>query len=959
MLSELQKKVVEGITSPLQIIAGPGCGKTTILSHKIGFLLEKNYACSSILSLSSTQESADDLSELLSTKYEVSFTGKTFYSFGLELLGEYSSMLSNFPNTYTLLDESLQLLFFVENLELFKLKSIEVKDELMVAKECLSCVLKLKNFGCSLDTLEKLETNIHTKIDIFSFYLKYEEFKKSNNYLDYGDIILLVNKLLDDEEVLLKIKKMYSYILVDDFQNLTSSQLDLVLRMSDSNITIFGDPTQTIYQFRGVKLSNFEIFEKEKNNLQTIHLRENFRSSKNIVDQITILRKEIRLNQEVLESKSNTLGLVELIESKNEFCEIGFLIETLQDHLLQGKSVGILTRDIFELKKISEALRLVNISHTFSDIYSFSDSKFVSYIIDILTFLENPKEESIILFSLLEELDVRSETLRTLSRKSSLNERSLYVALKKSKQYSENKEEEELLSTFVKNLSLLLDLKSSKLSLSNFILKIITTFNLYKKALIHQHTFEVDSLNSFLKYSTTLFSTANISSISKLLSLLKLNTSNLKINSSTQPLVELVTIHNSTGKEFDVVFLPFLNEKKFPGVFKRPLFETQYDQSKEAFLEEEKRLFLVAVSRAKENLYLSYVKRLSQNNVDAKKSRFLNYFDLPTKKYTREFFSNLIKVDTREDNLVREINDSLMDGSFTKAKQLIDYLASLKSTKSTLNSFIHDGSMSNSAKKNVSFSKSVGDGITIDPKKMVYSVSQLKTYEQCPKKYLYQYIYKIPSPSKHYFDFGTSMHSVLEEIQPLAKTLSSKELHLKGLSELAKQWISKSYISAEQEKEYYDKGLKIIKSFVEREKILFSKSKTVSLEKEFWLTIEGKRIMGYIDRIEQVEGGIQILDYKTSNSMEMKSKLKENIQLYVYALALSKDGVTPNSMGLWYLIHDQIDTVDFDETIAEKIKSYLLEIISQIEKSDFTAKPTNFNCTYCDFSTICSSSLTK
>ena len=960
MLTLAQQEAVKYTASPLVIIAGPGGGKTSVITQKIGFLFEK-FSPEAILALTFTQKAAEEMSNRVEKDFNTTFNAKTFHSFGLELLEEFGVSLNILPEKYTLLDESLQLLFFSENLNKFKINSIDIKDKLSTAKECMSCVSKLKDFGYSLNLLETLEMNIHTKIDIFSFYSKYESYKKENNYLDFGDILLYTKNLLENEKILLKIKEKYSYILVDEFQDTNKIQLEILLKISNStNITIVGDKKQSIYGFRGSNYSNFDLFEKSKKNVKTHYLSDNFRSSKKVIDQINKLTKKISSDKEVLSSQIQIEGGVELIESKNEFCELGFIIESLQDLKKSGKTIGVLTRRKSELKQISDALKLINIPHTASGLYSFKDSNLVSYVIKMLHFLENPKEESVVLFSFLEDLSVASETLRTLSRKSSLNEKSLYVVLKNSKIYSEKKEEQEILFNFVNNLSKLLELKSSKLSLPNYILKIISTFNLYQKALNHQNSFEVESLNSFLNYLSKIFQDAHINEISKLLKILKLN---INISSSDEieknnHKIELLTVHNSKGKEFDIVFLPFLNDKKFPTSFRKNLFETNIDMEKKSFEDEEKKLFFVAISRAKEKLYLSYVKKYSQNKLDAKRSYFLNDLDISPKKYEREFYSNIMQINPKEEKILKEINGNLLDKNFSKAKQLVEYMSSLHSKKPNLHSYIHN---SNTIDKHSTMQDldSNGDNIVIDPKKMVYSVSQLKTYEQCPKKYMYQYIYKIPTPSKHYFDFGTSLHSVLEEIQPLSKKLSEKELHLKGLGELSKQWISKSYESADQEKQYYEKGIQIIRSFVKKEKLLFKDSKTLSLEKEFWLTIEGKRIMGYIDRIEEIDGTIQILDYKTSNSQEPKSKLKENLQLYVYALAMSKDGIIPKSMGLWYLLHDTIDTIEFDKSIAEKIKKYILMIIAEIEKGIFLSKPNHFNCTYCDFNSICTSSYLK
>ena len=254
------------------------------------------------------------------------------------------------------------------------------------------------------------------------------------------------------------------------------------------------------------------------------------------------------------------------------------------------------------------------------------------------------------------------------------------------------------------------------------------------------------------------------------------------------------------------------------------------------------------------------------------------------------------------------------------------------------------------------------EDIKINPEKMIYSVSQLKTYENCPKKYLFQYIYKIPTLPKHYFDFGTSIHTVLELILPeFDKNISKEILFKKAIKLLHSNWISKAYVDSKQEKEYFKKGIDSIKDFIEKEfELRLKKRKIIALEKKFLIEINGKKITGFIDRIDKCENDFEILDYKTSNSIESQSQLKENLQLYVYAVALKKMEefkVLPKKVGLWYLIHDKIISLDIDVENLDKVKEKIYKIITDIENNNFKPNPSKFNCTYCDFNLFCSSSL--
>ncbi len=251
------------------------------------------------------------------------------------------------------------------------------------------------------------------------------------------------------------------------------------------------------------------------------------------------------------------------------------------------------------------------------------------------------------------------------------------------------------------------------------------------------------------------------------------------------------------------------------------------------------------------------------------------------------------------------------------------------------------------------------DNKEIDTSKLIFSVSQLQTYESCPKKYLFQYIYKLPTKPKHYFDYGTSIHTVLELlIDEFEKDeISQSELFSKSIKLLHDNWISKGYENKEQEKEYFDKSLRVLSDYISSEISLRNESerKIKDKEKDFIFNFEGKRIRGIIDRVDELNSGdFEIIDYKTSNYMETESKLKNNLQLFVYALATKERlGKFPKRLGLWYLIHNKLVSLDFEELNFEILKERMLKLMDDIEAKNFDPTPSDFGCRFCDFNIVC------
>ena len=385
------------------------------------------------------------------------------------------------------------------------------------------------------------------------------------------------------------------------------------------------------------------------------------------------------------------------------------------------------------------------------------------------------------------------------------------------------------------------------------------------------------------------------------------------------------------------------------------LFDNETFDSREIDFKNQQNKFEQIISKTKIKNYLIYNEK-NDNGINQKKSKILElkqFEKTEIKPYSKEIeifkTSNQDKVKLTS---IKKINELILDNKFDLAKSELEILK-LTFGKKDLTSFMSKHSP-----------LTVGTDVMndIDTSKIVYSVSQLQTYESCPKKYMYNYIYKIPSRPRHYFDFGTSVHEALEFLSSdFDKKLPIDKLYTIGVKYLTDGWISKGYESAEQEQEYFDKGLNIIKEFIVRETELRKQDRqTIGLELKFFLDFEGRKLMGYIDRIDRVDGEIEILDYKTSKSMSRESDLEKNMQLLVYSLAIEADEKIkqfPKTVGLWYVLHDKIVTISPKKEHTLEIKKRVIQQIKKIENKNFKAIPTKFGCTYCDFNQICTDSI--
>lgn len=981
-LNTKQKSAIEILNKPLIVIAGPGTGKTTLITEKIKYLLNKDISEDKILALTFTNKAAEEMGErvqrtfigennksskvsTLKNSTNQKFTAKTFHSFALDLIEEYKKNIPLISKEYTLIEENNQTLFFLENLDKFNLKSIEIKNNhTSIAYELQSAISKLKDFGITLKELDKENfTDIQTKLDIFSAYLAYEKYKQKHHLIDFGDIINYIYELLKtNKKIRDEVTNKYKYILVDEFQDTNKIQLEIIKLISKNNITIVGDQKQSIYSFRGANYKNLDLFKSHFKNYEEIYLTQNYRSSKNVLENINTLTKSIASDKEILDLTLKEKGKVNLIETINENSQVSYIINKINEIKEKDKTatIGILTRRKVELITISNQLKNLEIDHQLNEANYLFQNEYVKELVNLLKIINNSKEANSQLFQLLKNINIRDETKRKISRASSLKEKSIYNVLKSQKTYSEYDDENNLLKEFQLKLEKLINFRYSKSTLFEILKLTLEEFNIYKKAIINNDSNSIFAINSFLDFTRNYLQIYNNNDFDNFLKVCDLsNKLNINYNNETTTNnIQLMTIHQSKGREFDYVILPYLNWGKFPSSYKKSHFELPINITREQFELEEERLFFVAISRAKKDLNLTYVKKYSQNKLDSKPSKFLNKLNLEKQIYSNTLsFLTQNSIDTIESELIQKVMTHLLHKNYDTATDEISLLKSLFSKKKDLMTFTNQHPDLNYYKEKLK--GNIGPNIKLDTSKLIYSVSQLKTYESCPQKYLYTYIYKIPSTPKHYFDFGTSMHEVLEHISDeITIDIDETMIFAKAMKLLNKFWISKGYINATQEKEYFEKAVIGIKKFITKQKRLSAENrKTIGKEQEFLINLNGKRIYGIIDRIDRVDDNYEILDYKTSNSMVYESKLKDDIQLIVYALALKTDPklyhTYPKKMGLWYLIHDKITLIDFDEKNIEKVTTQILKLIDGIENKIFDANASHFNCTYCDYSNIC------
>ena len=966
-MSEVYDDKIKLIEKPCILISGPGCGKTSFIVDKIKYLKEINFDLEKILCLTFSSKSSNDMSKKISKEFSKDFIAYTFHSFCLDIIMSYEKFIVDIDRNFEILTEDFGILFFFENFENLNITSIEIKNNKnKICYDLYSKIMSLKENGISPKDVEKLEfSNINIKVDILSTYLKYEEYKRKNNLLDFCDILNITINLLEKNEFILKeLKDKYKYILVDEFQDTNLIQLKIIKLMAKNNISIVLDQKQSIYSFRGSNFENLELFKKHFENHQIYYLNKNYRSSKNIINFLNqMIEKEFSKDEKLIpvkDSYENPRAIIlENENSQNEY--ILFLINDFLKNQNE-KNLAILTRTNFEAKKIFEFLKLKNIDISFKSTKSFYEDPLLMLIHNILKIIISPKDSNIEFFYILEKYSISNGTIKNLFRKIQGDEKSFYEVLKnlETKDFGKNEkvityiQDLKTLNFLKENIFFIIDKYRSNFTLTNILILIFEKFKFFEKYYSEDDKDSFNMLKDIINFSQRFSKIKKVSSVKSFLEAFEHFQINSQNNSQNNK-ISILTIHNSKGLEFDTVIIPNLIENIYPLKSKNNLF----DEKSKIDIEEEKRVFFVSISRAKENLFLlSYEK--NSNNSLVKLSSFLDYFDIKKERIqTSQNFSIENCENEIKKEILKNINFNMMNNEIELVKKEVELYEVLFNKNKNLNSHLLDHPNFEFFKNKLENSKKTKIEHISKLEVEKYSHSKLSTYSSCPKKYLYSYEYRIPSLKQSYFDFGTTIHFVLEEITKLDwSKYEKKELFLLALEILTNNWISHGYTDYKQEETYKKKSIKIIEDFIEKNSELLQNQSPKHFERKFEIEINGEKVSGIIDRVDYTnDDEIIILDYKTSNKMKTKKELLEDKQLYIYAIASKKEfGKYPKKMGLWFLGFNEIQFVDFDEVVKNKIKDELNENILKIKEKNFEAKPTWFNCTYCDFNQICENS---
>ena len=606
-LNNKQKEAVENTEGPVLVIAGAGSGKTKVLTHKIAFLIqEKQVKPWNILAITFTNKAANEMKQrvenLLSDSSNDIWMG-TFHSICVRILRRYIDRIG-FDSSFIIFDTSDQRTLVKDCL-----KELKVDDKLFTDRAVLSEISNAKNEMLEPKAYSVKYANDFRKETIGKVYELYQKRLRENNAIDFDDIINYTIKILtENQDVLEYYTEKFKYVLVDEYQDTNKAQFMLIsiLASKYGNITVVGDNDQGIYSFRGADISNILNFERDFPGTKIIKLEQNYRCTGNILKAANAVIKHNETKYDKKLWTENNEGNIPCIYSgDDEYDEASYIINQIRflktEEYFKFSDFAVLYRMNSQSRAIEDILRREDIPYKIIGGLKFYERKEIKDIIAYLRLIFNPSDNMSLKRIINEpKRGIGKTSLDNIAKISEETGNSMYDIIKNAEKYGLNR----VYLNSREFIEAIEELRSKKdnMRISDLIKETLKKTG-YTKALELENTVEaetrIQNLDEFLTVAIEFEEESADNTLAEFLEGITLS-SDVDNLEDEEESVTLMTLHSAKGLEFPVVFLVGMEEGIFPGY-------KSIGEPKE--LEEERRLFYVGITRAKQYLYLTCAKR--------------------------------------------------------------------------------------------------------------------------------------------------------------------------------------------------------------------------------------------------------------------------------------------------------------------------------------------------------------
>ena len=613
-LNPAQREAVEKTEGPVLILAGAGSGKTRVLTTRIGHLIEdKGVQPANILAITFTNKAANEMRERVEETLESDASDmwiSTFHSCCVRILRKDINRIG-YNRSFVIYDSADQVTLVKDCL-----KELNLNDKVFEPKMIISTISGAKDKLYDPKQFKAMHMNDNRMSKIADVYALYQDRLKRNSALDFDDLIFKTVELLkSDKEVLDYYRNRFKYIMVDEYQDTSKAQYELIkiLAKEHQNICVVGDDDQSIYGWRGADIRNILEFEKDYDDVHVVKLEQNYRSTQIILDAAnTVISNNIERKRKRLWSEKKDGELIKIQVAQDEIEESDFVADMIakisREQNRSYKDFAVLYRANAQSRSVEDSLNRSQIPYNIYGGTKFYERKEIKDLIAYLRVIQNPQDD--ISIKRIINVPRRGIGLRTIEKiedRASLKQESIYSVLIDIETNSEiSTKARNSISEFVDNVIGTLRTMREVYPVSKLIEKVIESIDYYGyidelyKGDKEEAEERKDNVKEFISVAMEFEQNSEEKDLETFLTGVALTSESSEEEEIDK--VSLMTIHTSKGLEFPVVFIVGMEDGLFP-------IARAVRSMSDSEIEEERRLCYVGITRAKEILYLTLTQK--------------------------------------------------------------------------------------------------------------------------------------------------------------------------------------------------------------------------------------------------------------------------------------------------------------------------------------------------------------
>ncbi len=951
-LNREQRRAVTHRAGPALVLAGPGTGKTEVVTRRVAWLIATKRAMPrEILALTFTDNAAQEMQarvDVLVPYGQADAAIHTFHAFGDRLLREHAFELG-LPSDVRLLSRRELVFLLRDNIFDLGLQRYlplgepgrflgaivdlfgRAKDEDIRPADLAEHAAELRAAAPRFDDAAARLDLAAARAELAVAFERYAQLLSTKGFIDHSDQVAMALRMLRERpSVRAAIAARYRYLIVDELQDTNRSQLELVLALGSeaASVMAVGDPDQGIYAFRGARTGNIERFGAAMPGLKAIRLRRNYRSlAPIIVSAQRLLASEPgagTLAREGQQAHRRRRGRpVTHIAYSTPEAEVDGVAAEIDRRIATGcraRDIGVLVRSNGEASEMARALGARGIAVETGARAALLDNRAARALLAFIRVVADPND-SLELFRLAaaEPYQLGGQHLGPLLSGSRRRNRSLWDTCMDVAVHGDERLDERSLAavrTLVGHVQAAVEMSAEETS-GAVIYRYLADSGWLRRAARAADEAGVSEARAVARLCMVISSRASLlreDRIQFLAPLLEVvEPDDDQADQADRDAVSVLTVHRAKGLEFKLVYICGLVDGHFPvrsrpAVLSLPPELLGHAQDDEQVLVEERRLFYVALTRARDEAVLT-------SHVVGPRGR--------GRRRPSIFIAEALDLDPST------------FASIAQQKEAPDIQALL-------------------------VPPSQPPGVAASRESLSLSYSQIDDYLTCPERYRLRYEVRLPTPPHHLLSYGTAVHQAIAAFhtaQSSGRPLSEEEL----ADELTRAWRPEGFLSREHEEARFAAGRAALGRF--RAQQIDQGRVPSSVERPFTFRLGPDVIRGRIDRIDEEAAGVVITDYKSSDVQDQQradKRARDSLQLQVYALAQEAEtGALPARVQLHFVESGVVGSAAPDPKRLDKARDRLSAAAESIRAESFTPKPSTIACGYCPFRTICTASVAR